>query len=250
MSRRLGPHPYFFEALDGPLPRVTRRMLWSWKLTQHSHCLGRGAFRPSAVEKGFPTQWGSHSSWQTVQVPSSQTKHTHKEMATHSSIPARIIPWTEEPGRLQSMGSQRVGGDLATEQQICQPGLPRKLKNPPANAGDSGDLDSIPGLERSPGEGNGNPFEYSCLENPVDRGAYMEGRLQSVGLQRVGHNWATNTSTTICQPGVQGLFTSMRERGWQPSSLLLGLSGLSQLTSVDVIFLENDTQENMCLPRR
>ena len=38
-------------------------------------------------------------------------------MATHSNILARIIPWTEEPGRLQSMGSQRVGYDLANEQQ-------------------------------------------------------------------------------------------------------------------------------------
>ena len=35
-----------------------------------------------------------------------------------------------------------------------------------------GDLGSIPGLGRSPGEGNGNPLQYSCLENPVDRGAW------------------------------------------------------------------------------
>ena len=40
-----------------------------------------------------------------------------KEMATHSSILAWKIPWTEEPGELQSMGSQRVGHDLATRQQ-------------------------------------------------------------------------------------------------------------------------------------
>ena len=36
-----------------------------------------------------------------------------------------------------------------------------------------GDLSSIPGLERSPGEGNGNPLQYSCLENPMDRGAWQ-----------------------------------------------------------------------------
>ena len=40
-----------------------------------------------------------------------------KEMATHSNIPTWRIPWTEEPGRLQSMGSQRIGHDLATKQQ-------------------------------------------------------------------------------------------------------------------------------------
>ena len=36
-----------------------------------------------------------------------------------------------------------------------------------------GDLNSIPGLGRSPGEGNGNPLQYSCLENPMDRGAWQ-----------------------------------------------------------------------------
>ena len=41
------------------------------------------------------------------------------------------------------------------------------VKNPPA-----GDMSLIPGLERSPGEGNGNPLLYSCLENPMDRGAW------------------------------------------------------------------------------
>ena len=43
------------------------------------------------------------------------------------------------------------------------------VKNPPAIAGDQG---SIPGSGRSPGEGNGNPLQYSCLENPMERGAW------------------------------------------------------------------------------
>ena len=45
------------------------------------------------------------------------------------------------------------------------------VKNLPVSAGDAGDTGSIPGSERSPGEGNGNPLQYSCLENPMDRGA-------------------------------------------------------------------------------
>ena len=45
------------------------------------------------------------------------------------------------------------------------------VKNPPANAGDVRHLGSIPGLGRSPGGGHGNPLQYSCLENPTDRGA-------------------------------------------------------------------------------
>ena len=46
------------------------------------------------------------------------------------------------------------------------------VKNPPANAGDTRDVVSIPGSGRSPGEGNGNPLQYSCLENPLDTGAW------------------------------------------------------------------------------
>ena len=53
------------------------------------------------------------------------------------------------------------------------------VKNPPANAGDIRDAGWIPGLGRSPGGGHGNPLQYSCLENPTDRG----GWLQSMGLQ-------------------------------------------------------------------
>ena len=46
------------------------------------------------------------------------------------------------------------------------------VKNSPANAGDIKDLGSIPGSGRSPGEGHGNPLQYSCLENPMDTGAW------------------------------------------------------------------------------
>ena len=46
------------------------------------------------------------------------------------------------------------------------------VKNPPANAGNTRDVGSIPELGRFPGVGNGNPFHYSCLENSMDRGAW------------------------------------------------------------------------------
>ena len=46
------------------------------------------------------------------------------------------------------------------------------VKSPPANAGDTGDVGLIPGPGRCPGEGSGYPFQYSCLENPTDRGAW------------------------------------------------------------------------------
>ena len=47
------------------------------------------------------------------------------------------------------------------------------VKNPPANAGDIRDVVLIPGLERPPGGGHGNPLQYSCLENPMDREAWQ-----------------------------------------------------------------------------
>ena len=46
------------------------------------------------------------------------------------------------------------------------------LKNLPADAGNIRDMGSIPGSGRSPGGGHGNPLQYSCLENPMDRGAW------------------------------------------------------------------------------
>ena len=47
------------------------------------------------------------------------------------------------------------------------------VKNPPANAGDKRDTGTILELGRYPGEGNGNPLQYSCLDNPMDRGAWQ-----------------------------------------------------------------------------
>ena len=59
-----------------------------------------------------------------------------------------------------------------------------EVKNPPANAGDAG---SIPGLGTSPGEGNGYPLQYSCLENPMDRGAWW------ATVHRVAKSWTRLT---------------------------------------------------------
>ena len=142
---------------------------------------------------------------------------TGEEIATHSSVLVREIPWTERPGGLWSMESQRVRHDWVTDlthvyiffihssvnkwMTRCvhvlaivnaaamnigvhgcfwirvfiflgfQSGL--VLKNLPANARDARDMVSVPGYGRSPGWGNGNPLQYSCLKNPMDRGAWQ-----------------------------------------------------------------------------
>ena len=56
------------------------------------------------------------------------------------------------------------------------------VKNLPVNAGDARDMGAIPGLGRFPGGGNSNPLQYSCLENPMDRGAW---RATVHGVQKV-----------------------------------------------------------------
>ena len=67
------------------------------------------------------------------------------------------------------------------------------VKNLPA-AGDTGDVGSISRLERSNGAGNGNPLQYPCLGNPMNR---RSDGLQLVGLQRVGHDWSDLACTCI-----------------------------------------------------
>ena len=62
------------------------------------------------------------------------------------------------------------------------------VKNLPANAGDAG---SIPGSGSSPREGNGNPLQYSCLRNPMERRAWC--------LQRVGHDLVTKQLRKLCR---------------------------------------------------
>ena len=67
------------------------------------------------------------------------------------------------------------------------PGFPSgsMVKNPSANGGDARDVGLIPGPGRSPAEGNGNPLQYSCLGNPMDRGVW---RATVHGVARVGHD--------------------------------------------------------------
>ena len=68
-----------------------------------------------------------------------------------------------------------------------------------ASTYDEGDLDSIPGLGRSPGEGNGNPLQYSCLENPMDGGAW-EATVHGVAKSRTRlSNFTLNSDTGMSQ---------------------------------------------------
>ena len=151
-------------------------------------------------------------------------------MAPHFSTLVWKIPWMEELGGLQSMGSLRVRHEWATSFSLFtfmhwrrkwQPSpvfLPLESQGwgslvgchlwaansqgtslmdqtVKASAYNLGDLGSIPGLGRSPREGNGNPLQIPWMEEP--------GRLQPMGLQRVRHNWATLLSLTLLEDSGQ-----------------------------------------------
>ena len=77
------------------------------------------------------------------------------------------------------------------------------VKNLPANARDIRDADSIPGLGPSPGEGNGNPLQYSYLEN--SHGQRNLAGYSPQGYQRVRHNLATKQQTKFAQLEVNNL---------------------------------------------
>ena len=90
---------------------------------------------------------------------------THLTLAPHSSTSAWKIQWMEEPGRLQSMGSLRVGQDWATSLWLF----------------------TVMHWRR-----NGNPLHCSCLENP--------GGLPSMGTHRVGHDWSDLAAAAAAHP--------------------------------------------------
>ena len=94
-------------------------------------------------------------------------------MVTHSGVLAWRIPGMGETGGLPSMGSQswtqlkQLSSNSSSNILVVL-----VVKNPPASARDIGGVGSIPGSGRSPGGGNGNPLQYCCLGNPMERGAW------------------------------------------------------------------------------
>ena len=75
-------------------------------------------------------------------------------------------------------------------------GLPEVAQTGKETPCSAGDLDSIPGLERSPGEGNSNPLQYSCLENSMDR-EDLQATVSPCSSKKVGQDCVTNTVTEV-----------------------------------------------------
>ena len=87
-----------------------------------------------------------------------------------------INSWQTEGETMETVTDFILGGSIITADYDCSHEIKRCLlsggSEVKASACNTGDLGSIPGSGRSPGEGNGNPLQYSCLENPMDGGAW------------------------------------------------------------------------------
>ena len=110
-------------------------------------------------------------------------------MAPHSSTLAWKIPWTEEPGRLQSMGSRRVGPDWATSLSL---------------------------FTFMHWEGNGNPLQCSCLENPRDWGAWWAA-VYGVAQRQTWLKWFSSSSSMFINSG----FLVHVKQAYQFSAILI-----------------------------
>ena len=130
--------------------------------------------------------------WETRVRSLGREEPLEKEMAIHSITIAWKIPWTEKPGRLQSMGSQRVGHNWATSLSALI-GLPRWLssKESACQCKETQETGFDPGSGRSLKEGMSTHSSILAWKIPWTE---KPGRLQPMGLQRVGHDWATSLS--------------------------------------------------------
>ena len=117
----------------------------------------------------------NHSTFCLYELNHSRWLISEKEMAPHSNTLAWKIPWAEEPGRLQSMGSRRVGHNWATSLSLF----------------------TFMHWER-----NGNPLQCSCLENPRDRGAWCAA-VSGVAQSRTRLKRLSSSSSCLSEFGTK-----------------------------------------------
>ena len=126
--------------------------------------------------------------WATLLAPDVSMFHLFSTSRRFSGATGkRPLPSPSLHGRNTKRGLRTLTRIILASSQSGE-GVPGGTggKEPPANAGDTRDPGSTPGLQGSPGGGDGPPLQYSCLENSMDRGAWQA--IQSMGSQRLRHN--------------------------------------------------------------
>ena len=166
--------------------------LWSYSWPEHACCAQTRAWYPHAP---FALSNSLKDHVLTSGISDRVSYLSEKAMAPHSSTLAWKIPWTEEPGRLQSMGSLRVEHDWVTS------------------------------LSRI-GEGNGNPLQRSCLENPRN-GKPWWAAVYGVAQSRARLKWLSSSSSS-------SYFVDV-EQTWEPRMSQTGrtLQRPEKVTTVD-----------------
>ena len=114
------------------------------------------------------------------------------------------------------------------------------VNNPPAEAGDVG---SIPGSRRSPGGGHGNPLQYSCLENPMDRGAWwatvLQGHKESDVTEHTKELYKTETFNSVQSLSHVRLFATRWTAARQASLSITNSQSLLKLMSIESVMPSN-----------
>ena len=155
-------------------------------------CLTAGSWSPS------PRPLLDHLQEQVVWRRSAELRwHWLGDMTLGLCPGTSLIPWWWKisiPGHTLISCDMCSGRDTTGASQVAL-----VVKNPPANAADIRDMVSIPGLGGSPGGGHGKPLQYSCLENPMDRGAW-KATVHRVALS---WTWLKRLSSSIHNPGNQ-----------------------------------------------
>ena len=182
------------------------------KLVERKTCLIFGGYSRMIYLKAESSHWQSvgKNTYRTFMDGGKGLHATSRNSIVSSDSPhetGHVVVWSASCRlfKIELVFSSRVGLFLCDSETACQllciscfsykiraSQVVLGLNSPSANARDVRDMGLILGSGRSPGEGNGTPLQWSCLENPIDRRAWaglQSTRLQSMGSQRVEHVW-------------------------------------------------------------
>ena len=151
----------------------------------------------SSVAQSCPTLWDpmdcSPPGSLSITTPGAYSNLHPLSRWCHPTILSSVVPFSSCLQSFPTSGSFLMSQFFASGGQ--SPGG-AVVKNRPAKVGDKRDTGSIPGLARSPGEGNGNPLQHSCLENSMDRGAW-QATVHGVKKSQTQLNTHASISTYI-----------------------------------------------------
>ena len=176
------------EAFGGWWPLPSKTLIPGWVVGHVSTAISfaHQSFAPtSSTHASTDSLLGCHLS--TIVQSTGTQNEKQSSPVTFYKVPHGTIPFPTSPKRvIYPPYTQHLAGSSV-------------VKDPPANAGDTGDMDSIPGTGRFPGGGNGSLLQYSCLENSLDGGAWR-ATAHGVTKESDTTQWLGMHASTHTQP--------------------------------------------------